>query len=380
MKRTKLLVSAILAGIMLLLFVPISFAEEAEQPELSLQQAVDRALELSKSLKSAELEKDKAKELRKDAQKDVKYTPIGMVSPEIQTAYSLLLKAELNYQIKSKDLDSLKDDIKAEVVEKYCNVLSAQSAYLAAENALENAQWQYNAALGQLHVGMLAPASRAAVEAALEGAKAGVAAAQEHLNKAYVELNALVGFMPDKRPKLTTDIPYEELKVDSITADVNRAIANNTDVWKALQAVILERQDLRMEKNPLLGIDTYEVEKLEVEIAELTASEAKDILEEKLTLVYHDILTLQESIAASEKAVVAAEQAVNTAKLKFEVGMATQGDVVSAQAELESVKNSLAELKYRHAAALSAYRNITGRDPLPVIDKKEEVNQREVVH
>lgn len=362
MNKKKLLVCVILAGIMLLSFIPTAFAEETEQPELSLQQAVDRALELSKSLKSAELEKDKAWELRKEAQKAVKYTPIGMVHPQIQDAYYSLLQAELGYQIQSKSLDALKDNIKAEVVEKYCNVLSAQSAYLAAENALNNAQWQHNAALSQLHVGMLAPASRAAVEAALEGAKAGVAAAQERLNKAYVELNALVGFLPDKRPKLTTDIPYEELKVDSITADVNRAIVNNTNVWAALQAVIIERQDLRMNLKP------YEVEKLEVKIAELTASEAKDALEEALTLLYHDILTLQESIGASEKAVAAAEQAVNTAKLKFEVGMATQGDVVAAQAELGSAKNSLAELKYRHAAALSAYRNITGRDPLPVIN------------
>jgi len=169
--------------------------------------------------------------------------------------------------------------------------------------------------------------------------------------------------LPEKRPKLTTDIPYEELRVDSIAADVSRAISKNPNVWAALQAVIIEREDLRMTLKP------YEVEKLEIEIAELTAAEAQRTLEKQLPLLYYDILTLQESIGASEKAVAAAEQAVTTAKLKLEVGMATQGDVLSAQADLETAKKNLAELKYRHAAALAAYCNLTGRDPLPVVDK-----------
>lgn len=378
MKRGKLLICAVLTGAMLLLSSPAAFAQDAETttpPELTLQQAVDRALDLSKSLKSAEIEKEKAKEQREDAQDAVSYTPIGMVNPQITAAYSTLLKTELNYQIKNKSLDALKDDIKAQVVEKYCAVLSAKKANAAAKQTLKNAEWKYNAALGQLHVGMLAPASKVAVEAALEAAKAGVAAAEESLNKAYVELNSIVGFIPETRPELTTEIPYQELKVDSITADVSRAISNNTNVWAALQNVTIERQDLRMDQNPLVGIDSYDIEKLEIEIAELTASEAKDALEDNLLLLYHDILTLQESIGAAEQAVAAAEQAVATARLKVEVGMATQGDVIAAQADLEAKINSLASAKYNHSAAVSAYRNLTGRDPLPAVEQGNGVQE-----
>ena len=142
MRRGKLLISVILTGTMLLSFSPAAFAEEAEETtqELTLQQAVDRALELSKSLKNAEVEKEIAKEHREDAQDAVNYTPIGFVNPQIQAAYSTLLQTELGYQIQSKKLDTLKDDIKAEVVEKYCTVLSAQDAEAAARQALKNAE------------------------------------------------------------------------------------------------------------------------------------------------------------------------------------------------------------------------------------------------
>jgi len=367
MKKKTLFVSAILAGTMLLSMSSIGLAQDSAAlvPELTLQQAVDRALELSRTIKTAEAQKEKAWEQRANAQKAVKYTPLGMVNPQIEAAYAGLLQAELNYQMKSKDLESLQDDIKAKVVEKYCGVLSAQANYTAAQETLKNAEWQYNAAMAQLWVGMLAPASETAVNAALGQAKASLAQSEEALNKAYVELNSLIGYLPETRARLTTSIPYEKLQVDSITADVNRAISNNSDVWKALQAVIIEKQDLRMTIQP------YEIEKLEIEIAELTAAEAKQQLEDALLSLYHDINTLEEAIDAGEQGVAAAEQALNTARLRLEVGMATQGDVIKAEADLETARSALVVLKNNHATALSAYRKLTGRDVLPVLAQKD---------
>ena len=371
-KKGKLLICILLSGVLLLSFSTACPAEETVAQELSLQQAVDKAIELSKTLKVAKTEKEKAKEQRSNAQEAVSYEPTGNINPTLQTAYSTLLQTELNYQIKSRSLEALQDDIKAEVVEKYCAVLSAQVANSTAKQSLKNAEWQYTAAMAQLRVGMLAPTTQVAVEAALEQAKSGLAQSEEALNKAYVELNSLVGFMPDTRAQLVTNIPFEKLQVDSITADVSRAIANNTDVWKALQAVIIERQDLRMEIQP------YEVEKLEIEIAEFTADEAKDKLEEALTLLYHDINTLESGIQAAEQGVAAAEQALATAKLRFDVGMATQGDVIKAQTELDTAEKTLAELKYNHATALSAYRNLTGKDVLPVVAQEDGIQEGDV--
>jgi hypothetical protein len=219
----------------------------------------------------------------------------------------------------------------------------------------------YNASLAQLSVGMLAPASKVAVEAGFEAAKAGLSTAQESLNKAYVELNSLVGYWPEDRPQLVTSIPFEGLKVDSIDAEINRAISENTNVWKALQAITIERQDLRM------TIQDYDIAQLEIEVAELTAGQAKDELEKQFMLLYHDIMTLEQSILASQQAVASAEQAALTAKLRFEVGMATQGDVITAQFNLETAKSTLAGLLNTHATAVSGFRNFTGRDPLPAV-------------
>lgn len=355
------LICAVLTGVLILSFSSGAMAKEPATPKLTLQEAADRAVDLSLSIKAADLQKDKAWEQRKDAQEQLNYLPTGMINPLIQNAYSALLQTELNYQMKSKDITALQDDIRAQVVEKYCTVLSKESAYGSAEQALKNAQWQYNAALAQLNVGMLPPVSKVAVEASLESARAGVATAQEGLNKAYIDLNALVGYWPQDRPQLVTEIPFENLQADSIDTEVNRAIAANTDVWKALQAITIEREGLNM------TIKDYDIAKIDIKVAELTASQAKDELEKQFRLLYHDIMTLEEGIAAGRQGVAASQQGVATAEAMLHVGMATKGDVISAQAALDSAKNQVVSLENSHTTAVSVYRNLTGRDPLPEI-------------
>jgi len=243
-------VVSILIVFFILCFSTVGFAKEPSTQELTLQEAVERALELSKTLKIAEKEKEKAREQREEAQEEVSYTPTGMVNPEIEAAYASLLQAELNYQIKSRSLKSLQDDIKQEVVEKYCSVLSASAALEKVRKAFEQADWGKKASQLKLQVGTLAPVAMSAVNAAYEQALGALVRAEQDLNKAYVELNALVGFWPEDRPQLVTDVEYGKLDVASITSEVSRAIEESTNVWSALQNVIIERQDLRMALKP----------------------------------------------------------------------------------------------------------------------------------
>ncbi|NLO89053.1 MAG: TolC family protein [Clostridia bacterium] len=339
--------------------LPAFAADGAASEGLTLQEAVDRALELSRTLKIAEKEKKIAGEQREKAQEAVTYTPIGFVNEQIQAAYAALLQAELNYQIKIKTLKSVEDSIKQEVVEKYCAVLSAKEALKNVEKSLKKAKWDRYASMMQLQVGSLAPINETSIDYAYKKAESDLEQAKEKLNKAYVDLNSLIGLSPKSRPELVSNVRYEPLGEVSIDAEVSRAISNSVNVWAALQAVIIERQDLRMTLKP------YEIEKIEVEIAELTAAEAEKELGKQLVLLYHDIKTIEEGMTAAEKAVAVAEDALRAAKLRYEVGAAVEGDVLKAEADLEAAKSTLASLKYAHATAVSAYRNLTGRDVLP---------------
>ncbi|MTI83609.1 MAG: TolC family protein [Firmicutes bacterium] len=334
-------------------------AKEPATPELALQEAVERALGLSKTLKIADTQKDKAWEQRSESQDAVNYTPVGMVNPEIESAYATLLQSELNYQTKRKSYLKLQDDIKEEVVDKYYSVSSASVALDDAQKAFAQAEWEKRTSQLKLNEGTVAPVAMTAKNAAYEGAQGTLIEAQQNLNKAYVELNALVGFWPEDRPQLATDIEYTPIDVVSLNSEVNRAVNKSTDVWSALQKITIERQDLRMTLQP------YEIEKMEVEIAELNANQAKDELEKEFLLLYHDIVSLEGGIKAAQENISAAKEALRVAQVQFDVGMAIKGDLLEKEADLIAVESKLAGLKNKHGSAMAAYRNLTGRDVLP---------------
>jgi len=358
----RLILSVIIAICTVLLSIGLAVAKEPATPELTLQEAVDRAMELSKTLKIQETEKGKASEQLSDAQDEVKYTPIGIVNQQIQTAYSSLLQSELNYQIKRKNYLSLQDDIKEQVIEKYCSVLSATETLEKTKKSLAQADWERRMSLLKLQVGTLAPVNIAEINASYENAQGELVQSEQELNKAYIELNALVGFWPEDRPQLVTNVEYAPLEITSLTAEVNRAINESTDLWSALQSVTIERQDLRMTVQP------YEIEKLEIEIAQLTADQVKDELEKQFLSLYHDIVSLESGIKAAEQSVSAAEEAFRVALVQYDVGMGVEGDILAAELNLATAKNTLVGLKYNHSSTMATYRNLTGRDILPPVN------------
>ena len=114
-----------------------------------------------------------------------------------------------------------------------------------------------------------------------------------------------------------------------------------------------------------MALQPYDIEKIEIEMAELSADEAEDELEKQLILLYHDIVSLEGGIKAAEQGISAAEEALEAAQLKVDIGMGTEGDLLQAEANLKSAKSTLVGLKASHSAAMAAYFNLTSRDVLP---------------
>ncbi|NLK00496.1 MAG: TolC family protein, partial [Clostridia bacterium] len=238
-------------------------------------------------------------------------------------------------------------------------VLDAKEKEVEAEIALEKAKWDHYASTFKMQFGTEAPIMKDIIDSDVEQKKGNLIIAQHNLNKAYTDLNILVGITPDARPVLTTEVVYEPLEITGINSEVGRAISSNVNVWAALQNVIIEKEDLRMTLKP------YEIEKMEIEVAELTADGAKEELEKGLRGLYHDILSLEEAINASKGGVKAAETGLKAAEVRYDVGMATEGDLLESKATLAIAKKTQAQLKYQHATATAAYRNLTGREVLP---------------
>ena len=334
---------------------------EGEGPELTLWDVLEKARKRDHDVRKSALERDKAREEKHQAADALRDSYVHM-TPEYEDDHRRAVMAELNYQMKSGEEEAARSSLAVEVVEKYGRALDAERKVELARQELAAEEWDYKEARARQRNGMLSLTELEQAGSFLEQKRSELAQAEQALEKAYVELNALMGRSPQRRPKLVTELPYRPLEIGSMDAEVSRAVDSSEDLYALNRYVQIQRQELR-----LYFIDR-DLQEYEVELAELQEAEAKSEIKKQVRRFYRDILSLEEKVASAEKSVKRAEQASHGAEVRCEAGMAPKGELIRAEADLAGAREGLARLQHAHVQATATYRNLTGRTIVPAED------------
>ncbi|NPV30566.1 MAG: TolC family protein [Firmicutes bacterium] len=335
--------------------VPGAWAKEPARPEISLNEAIAKALAQSERVKKAEKEVDRTEALRDYAADQLDYTPVMPAgNPMIEAAWAELLAADLTWQSSKKNLTAEQDAVALDACKKYWDVLQAQEKVKAAEAALASARRQLQNARAGYQAGTLPLAALIGAEAQYRRAEAALVSARNDLDKAYTALNQAIGLWPEDRPVLTTSLEFHPLEVSSLDYEVTKVLENCPQVWLAEQGVRLKQyyQDIMFYKGIVYGTFSYkpyEARKVEVEQAELDAASTKKLFDLITRQLYYSVKSLEEAYAGAQEGVRAAEEALRVARLKLDVGMATAADVAAAEQALADAKKAAFELACQHA-------------------------------
>jgi outer membrane protein TolC len=351
-------VLTVLVGLIMLLSLGLSlaWAKEPARPELSLSEAVKRALNASSEVKAAKLNIDKAYEQREDAADLVEFAPTGgNVNPQTEATFYDLVQSDLNWRIQKKDYEAKQDSVVFDVYQKYIDILKALEKVQTAEVALSRDEENLRVTKSSQRVGLVTASAVIGAEAKAAASKENLAAAQEELTKAYVSFNKLVDLCPEDRPVLTDKIFYSPLQIDNLDTEVARAVEASRDLWKLKQNISIQKLDLNFFSKP------YDIEKYDVDIAELTSFEAEKKIKELVRTLYHDICTLEEQYAAAIQGLQAAEEALRIAKVQYDVGMITKAKLKEAEAAVFEAKNAVSTITYQHAVLKASFYQLTDR-------------------
>ncbi|WP_027365957.1 TolC family protein [Desulfotruncus alcoholivorax] len=345
-------------------FTTAALAREPATPQLDLQKVIDMALANSQSLKSKDYEKQQAWEKREDAKDNFNVIPDGATDPATEAKYTALMQSSLNYLMKGKMLDQTKKQISLDAYTKYINVLMAEENLKYAEIALEKDKLAERLAKLSYQVGTTSKPELIGAQSGASVSESSVNVARENLDKAYIELNSLIGLWPEDRPVLQDDIEFEEFKVDNIDAEVNRAETSSENLWYLEQLVTLQKMDLRyFNYGPGSGqLGSYKVEKYDVDIAEQNAQDAQKQIKEGVQTLYKDILALAEQYKTLVAANESLEELLRVTKVKYDVGMATKMDVQTVQANLAKNQMNIELLKYKNAIMVATFKSMTGKN------------------
>ncbi|SFQ99444.1 TolC family protein [Desulfoscipio geothermicus] len=340
-----------------------ALAREPARPELTLNEAIEKAIKHSEVVKKADLEIDRTEALRDEASDQLDFIPtVGDVvyyDPQFEIAWASLLQADLTWRMSKKSYDARLDGIALDTYQLYWNVLKARESVEVKEIVLEQARLELQQSRAAYQHGIVAKFGQGnsagttmmaldQAEAAMDKAESDLAAAQNELDHAYTEFNQLVGLWPEDRPVLVDELEFHPLEVTNLDTEVNRALENSPSVWLAEQGVQLQEyiNDLAWAKGQYTPYDAREAE---LEQAELDAQSAKDATRLLVRDLYYTLKNLEESYKSAEKGVTRAEEELKTKELMYQAGVAGKLDVAAAEVALAEAEQLLKELAAQHA-------------------------------
>lgn len=340
----RIQVLLLIAFLAAFLAVPPAVASEKEPVELSLKEAIFRALYFSKSVEKAELDIEKAEDARSAASGAVLPTYYISYTPGTESLIFAAESAEFGYRSSQKSYDLTCDTVVLDVYSRYYAVLKAQEKVAAKEAALKALEKKLAVTQAMVHAGLATRTAIIGLEAQLAGAQAALAGAQSELDQAYVAFNQLVVLKPDERPVLTDTVTFTPLEADENTCAA-WATGENPTVWIARYAVEYKQTVQNYDTgDPNTVITDEDARKAELDAE--SAEEAAALLGRKL---YHGVKSLEAAYAAALEGVAAAEENLRVTRVKFEAGLATSSEVVAAEADLTAARQNLFDLAAQHA-------------------------------
>lgn len=347
-------ISALLVMMLLMaMMAPAALAEDtaalAGEKQLTLQQAYELAVKNSNSLKQAELAVDRALEVKDFRHDYVSYIPSGSsTSPEAAAVYTTAVMADMAYQMTKRSLTVTEDALYLNVLDKYNDLLAAQENLDYSQKSLSNAQLQKKINELSLALGMTSSIQYGIGNSAYETSKLAVQNAQTALDKAYTDFNNLVGISVSERPVLLDNTAFEPLEIDNLDNAISRILNEDPSIWMTEQNVDLASLKLDLYSG-LAATEPYDAQEIDVETAELSATDTRSQMAYMLRTIYNSLQQLEEAYLIKEQAANIAQQTLTLKKLMYDVGMLSQLEL--SQAELEAEKASLDrdQMAYQYA-------------------------------
>ena len=378
--KKKLIIYVIVFSVFASILMPnYTYAAKGDTVSLSLDAAINYALENSKdiAIKEAELEKAKVKyndDIRavKSGEKNVDDYPTrdpifneaitdAALNQGMINSGALRKSVELPYDIAKWNLEMKRNEIKYNVEKAYYDLLQMEKELEIVVENLKLSEKQYNQGKVKYDLGTISNQE-------LLGLEMGVLKAQNmyESTKMYRDLQVM-SFqntldMPfDSDIKLTDTIKYKEHEEIDLEASVKKGLENSA-------MIKMSQENYELAKMTLKGISgrypentyRYKEQQAEVAKAEKSLETARNGVEMMVRSSYLNLLTAEKQIKTYEKTIEQAQKTLEIAELSFDLGQSTATEVIQANLNLMNAKKELSAQIHAYNMALLDYENSIG--------------------
>ena len=378
-------------------FTPLSqgvvFAQEEEVPvevevvldkepeeilELSLQGAIDTALEKSKDMQIVRLELEKAEIVYKDNIRGIERGEDNLQLIPVRDAFGSViadalinktfirnggarLSTELGLDTAKWNVEMKENEVKYNVEKSYFDLLQVQKELEIAKENLALARKQYDNGKLRLDVGMISQQQLIGLDFNLSQAISGHDTALMYYELQKMNFRNTIGLSLNQQFILTDTIEIKEYDDIDLEESIEMALENNGSLKIVEGNVEVANLNLNAISGRYPDITyVYRAQAEEVAKAEKNQETVKTGVEMQVRSAVLNLTTAEKQIATYQKAVEQASEGVRIAELSFELGQNTPTEVAQANLNLMNAKKNLAQQIHAFNTALLDYKYSIG--------------------
>ncbi|MCL6479963.1 MAG: TolC family protein [Peptococcaceae bacterium] len=334
--------------ILLTLILAMAFASPASAEDdlkISLEDAVKMALDGSRELKASQKDIDVQEKDVEDARTDVKYAPIGPGYGQADKPVFLkYFNAEYQMKLLKKQFENSRIQLVIDTKKAYYNCLVLEQKKEAQKKTVDLYELKLAQEKARYGVGMSTESSVNSALSQLATEKANLEDVIAKLDKAYSDLNTLLGLGQGARPVLTSGITAEFSKLDDVELEVSRAMDGSLEVWTAAESSKLATQLKIFE-------DLYKVGEYKQEKAFLQEAITVDKVKAQIRDLCNSINYMAEKNNQLAAQLKEAEEACRVQKAFYDQGMVTRDALLNVETKRLSLLAGVKELSAQYAAA-----------------------------
>ncbi|MDW7651306.1 MAG: TolC family protein [Bacillota bacterium] len=235
-----------------------------------------------------------------------------------------------------------------EAWQSYIGLLKARKNLRLAEMSLDRAREMKRLAEAALEAGTVAKSDVLGAEAQVAQEEARLYAAENTANTAELTLNMTTG----RQLLLPADVSEVELPTIGevhLQDGLTQALANRLEIIDARGKLFLKEKAFNLAKSYFQDQDIfYREAELELAEARLNMDETEQNIRFQVHQLHNSFLVLEKQLAALEQSVTYAAESYRLASLRYEAGIGTQVDVLTARVTLSELESQLLNAKYDH--------------------------------
>lgn len=344
----KKVTSGLLVVLLVVFAVAPSSQAEEYTAELTLEQAYQMALANSKEIKQVNYQIERAQEVRDSLAGKAQSIASGAASPAPMVINSLVA-ADIGLGMTSKQKTVVEEQIECSVMSKYMSVLTAQNNMQLAQQNLKYIDLQRYISSLSFEIGASSSYEWTKARNGYETAKTGLDISKVELEKAYLELNTIIGLHPEDRPILTEKPVFQSITED-IDADhaISRIVSEDPTVWLKEQNIDLSEIQLTLYNWSDPTREPWVAKQIDVDTAKLSAVQLREQLKDSLYTVLKSLEQLENSYSMKQQEMASAQEDYKVQQLRFELGLISNLELKQSQLTLQQKENELENLVCQH--------------------------------